>query len=290
MSEEIKNQDHKEENDRSAEFLENIIELINSLPEIPPAIMDLRMAISDPSTDYTDLVAILEKDEVLCADLLKFANSAYYGIEHKVESITEAVRYFGMTNLVELTAASFSERVIRHTFSDLSDLGSYFKHALDISRSCGMLTSAMGAKQREQELYIMAGLLHDIGRPVEALTTNRTSAALGGTSWDRINDIIIDEKDVAGIDHAEIGARICARWGFPDKLASGILRHHTPAVDNAPFSYEGAIIHLSHYIAMPNLPHGRLKQALPERAFEKLNIDAALLYDTRVAFISKFKN
>jgi len=36
------------------------------------------------------------------------------------------------------------------------------------------------------------------------------------------------ERVVLGLDHAEVGARLCERWSFPDVLVDAVRFHHEP--------------------------------------------------------------
>ncbi len=35
-----------------------------------------------------------------------------------------------------------------------------------------------------------------------------------------------------GFDHAELGARILEKWGFPDTIIRAVKRHHEPAAED----------------------------------------------------------
>jgi HD-like signal output (HDOD) protein len=59
------------------------------------------------------------------------------------------------------------------------------------------------------------------------------------------------EKEVLGIDHAELGGKISERWKFPTNIVAGIRYHHSPFM--ARESQElASTIHLCDLIALMN--------------------------------------
>jgi HD-like signal output (HDOD) protein len=56
------------------------------------------------------------------------------------------------------------------------------------------------------------------------------------------------EKVILGVEHAEIGGRVLARWNFPDNLVSAVWHHHNPA-QARPHEQLAAYVHLGDLIA-----------------------------------------
>jgi len=88
-----------------------------------------------------------------------------------------------------------------------------------------------------------AGLLENIGHLVldrfldEAIDEIR-GMALSGT------DLIEAERQVLGLHHAEIGARLTARWSLPEVLVEVIRHHHEPELAGSDAAL-AATIHLA---------------------------------------------
>ena len=64
--------------------LEDIASLINSFPGMPGAAAKLLALIDDPEMSVSQIEAILRHDAGLTANILKLANSAYFGIPSKI--------------------------------------------------------------------------------------------------------------------------------------------------------------------------------------------------------------
>jgi HD-like signal output (HDOD) protein len=53
----------------------------------------------DPGSTMTELSRMITSDPILSAKILEIANSAYYGMRQKLNSISHAIMIIGMTNL-----------------------------------------------------------------------------------------------------------------------------------------------------------------------------------------------
>jgi HD-like signal output (HDOD) protein len=217
-----------------AEIARGVAEQIKKLPPMPETVIRLREEARRPSANFKTLVPLLERDPGLSADLLRFANSAAYGIPHRVDTVSEAVLYFGMRNLVEFIAVSFSNRIIRQTFSRLKNIDDYFGHSQRVSLACHVLAQDSGQDEHRQEVAKLGGLLHNIGRLVVLLVTNQDGAELTGAAWDGAKEVRWENNNMCGIDHCNVGAEICRKWEFPDLLQEAIFLGELMVIDDLP--------------------------------------------------------
>jgi HD-like signal output (HDOD) protein len=52
-----------------------------------------------------------------------------------------------------------------------------------------------------------------------------------------------------GVTHAAVGARLLARWGFPENICTIVQYHHQVPSDAAPFERKAAVIQVANYVA-----------------------------------------
>ena len=83
-------------------FREKVEETINFLPPLPSIMTDLIEALNSDDTDFRSLGKIISKDPAMTLDVLKIANSAFYGLQTKVTSIEQAVRMLGISEIASL--------------------------------------------------------------------------------------------------------------------------------------------------------------------------------------------
>lgn len=267
------------------ELMERLASHVDRLPPMPSNVVKLRQAIANPNVNYRMIVPLVKEDPSICASLLKIANSARYGVAHHVETVEEAVRYFGMPALADFISAACSEKIVRQTFSNISNLNEYLVHSRTISRSTLHICAALGLDQHSQEVYSVSGLLHDIGRLVILLVSGekRYSKEFFGSSWEEMSSEAASESDLYGLNHADLGMRICAKWQFPEKIVRAVHRHHTPLLGN-DLSYEGLVIFLSEVIAIDEIPDSVVLKALPDELMKGLNLAPDALLKARRDF------
>lgn len=247
---------------RFEDRIDKVVEMINKLPPMPDNISKLRRLCADPNVRFKDFTPLIEQDPGLCADILHMANSAYFGINHSVDNISEAVRYLGMGNLVDYISISFSNKVIRESFSGIKDLNEYFTHSRLISMSTRILATVAGKSRVEQEFYSVCGLLHDIGRLILLVVGGEDMSDYVGLDWMYIEDQIEKEENLLGLDHTLVGEKICAKWEFSKMLQQAVRQHHVPL--DSQFFEQAAFIFLAHFVSMDDFPIDLVYAILPE--------------------------
>jgi len=244
---------------KKEELSRRITELVDKLPLFPHNIDALLVTAVKPSEDNKDILRLIQSDPELSAELLQVARS-YYGTAADIKTIEDAVQHVGLRALVQLIGISYARNAIQEEFAALKYLNEYIDHSEDISTSCRILAEVSGIPKGELEIYTIAGLIHDVGRLAIMVASNRTSAHVLGTLWDKMASVIHDEKLTLGTNHCDIGMRICHKWNFSPIIQEGVLRHHTPLFDS-DFSFAGALIFISHFLSASD-PSGEILSTL----------------------------
>ena len=204
----------------------NILAKVKLFPSMPGAATKLLKLIDVPDTTAAQIEQILRYDPGLTANLLKLANSAYFGLPCKVGSVRQAVVLLGWKRLIQLVMASCVNAVMGEPVPgyDLS-AGELWRHSIAVSVAAEDLAKELKISASEE--IFTAALLHDVGKLV-----------LGGFVKEDIEKIEIEasrgisfevaEHIVLGSDHAEIGAQILKNWSFPTELVNAVRWHHNP--------------------------------------------------------------
>ncbi len=244
---------------RKEELALKITKLVDRLPLFPHNIDELMTIAVKPTEDNKEILRLIESDSDLSAELLRVARS-YYGTVAEFKTIEDAVNQVGLQALVQLIGISYARNAINEEFNSLKYLSEYIDHSEDISMSCRILAEISGVPKDELEIYTLAGQIHDVGRLAIMVASNRTSAHVLGTLWDKMASVIHDEKTILGTDHCDIGMRICQKWNFSSIIQEGVLRHHNPLYDSE-FSFAGALIFVSHFLSVSD-PSGEILSSL----------------------------
>lgn len=261
----------------------SILQLVNKtleLPTIPEVLVSLNDVIASDDSTSDDVAEVIAKDPAVSANVLRIVNSAYYGLQVRVSSISLAVSVLGfsMTKKVALKAAIFSKFANEKstTPSEFFDPRAFWRHSIFTgvaARVIGAESSKLKAHHAE-DLYI-CGLLHDIGKIILAenvpdeLDRVLEQAALTNRPQYEV------EQEVLGFTHADVGSVLAIKWFLPEDLTIAIRYHHQPTDD--PFHRAlSALIHLSDHLASSAGHASTQKITTPELqhlAYEEIGID-----------------
>ncbi|MDY6988066.1 MAG: HDOD domain-containing protein [Thermodesulfobacteriota bacterium] len=224
-----------------------ILDSVGDLPPMSEAMHKARKVLADPNSSFKDLAIVFVTDQAIAARVLKLANSAYYGLSNQVSSIQHAAVVLGYRTLGELvTVASTSELMSKALNGYGLESGALWQHSLAVA-----FGSKFIAGKKNPALVndaFAAGLIHDAGKLIldEYIVERRQAFQACVSEGQR--GLVIAEKDVLGIDHAEIASEICKRWNVPQKMTTGIRYHHDPARSEG--SELANILHVADGLAM----------------------------------------
>ena len=247
-----------------------ITQLVDGLPLFPTDIDNLLSSALKPSEDGIELLRLIESDPKLSGELLNMSRS-YFGGSEEFETVRDVVNQVGLQPLVQLIGISYAKSAIQEEFAALKYLDEYVDHAEEISIGCRIISEITDLPRSECELYALAGLVHDVGRLAILAGSNRTSAHVLGTLWDKMASIVHDEKASLGTNHCEVGTLICKKWNMSPVIQDGVSRHHTPLI-NGDFSFLGGLIFISHFLSYSDPSGDIISTALPDELFERLNL------------------
>lgn len=148
-------------------FVEIITQRINQddievpmLPEVANKVMRLT---NDPESDANDLAKLIQSDQTLAGHVMRIANSALYSPNATLVSLQQAITRLGMRVIADIALAASVN-------SKMFNAPGYEKHIqteLQFSLMAGLWAKEIArACRRNVEAAFLAGLLHDIGRPV----------------------------------------------------------------------------------------------------------------------------
>ena len=246
------------------------IEAIRTLPTLPSMLTQILATAADPDASALDLSRHVVSDQTLSAALLRLVNSAYYGMNRRVDSITRAIILLGFFEVRNLTLAAT-------TFTNFPDNGSGFdrtqlwRHSLGAAIAAERLARACG---RQPEGAFVAGLLHDIGKVVLDVLYPDLFRQASRQAHDNKALVIESETELFGLDHAAAGALLAEHWMLPPAVVASIHNHHGRD-DNAFDERLTALAALADFIVyeadLPESSNGRAP-AFPDAAAQALGV------------------
>ncbi len=209
-----------------ADKLKNIASSLKSFPSMPGAAVKLLALIDDPDMSVSQIEDILRHDAGLTANILKLANSAYFGIPSKVGSVRQAVLILGLKRLIQMVIASCVSAIMDKPVPgyDLPP-GELWRHSIAVSVAAEGLVKELNIGAKEE--IFTAALLHDVGKLVLGSFVRddfaKIEAALKqDVSFEAAEDMVL------GTNHADMGARILTQWSLPSDIVNAVRWHHTP--------------------------------------------------------------
>lgn len=212
---------------------------------LPMVFNKLLEALRDDGMGVAETAEIIEKDIDLSARLLKLVNSPFYGLPWKVDTIARAVTVAGAARVATLAMGMTAAETFRDIPKEYVDMEAFWKHSLAVATAARILAGRIGLDGVER--WFAAGLLHDVGRLLLfKIAPEATGAALAlAHSQGRLFGPV--EKEMLGLDHQEIGAKLFTSWRFPDTMIEAAACHHTWSVHSNPL--EGAILAVADFLA-----------------------------------------
>ncbi len=210
--------------------LDTVLADIRQLPSLPAAVDALVVALGNDNISIDELAQGVAKDQALAARALRVANSAFYGLQHKVASIHEAIVVLGFSAVGSLVTAASVTGFFKPGAGSGFDLQRFWCHSFGAALCARALVRNLhpNPTRLNPESGFTAGLLHDIGALMLATTRPQHYARVIAVSNEQGCRIQQAERQVLGFDHAAVGAALASRWCFPPAIVLAVARHHEP--------------------------------------------------------------
>ncbi|MGE0553255.1 MAG: HDOD domain-containing protein [Gemmatimonadales bacterium] len=206
----------------------------------------LAEVIDHPLSSAADVGRVIAEDPGLTARLLRLVNSPIYGFPSRIDTVTQAISIVGMVQLRDLAIGTAFLRLFQHVPADLADMDSFWRHSV----ACGLAARLIASRRREAniERFFVAGLLHDIGRPL-IYTKLPEEAGEAHHAARKSGRLLVEvEQEMLGFHHGAVGAVLLERWRLPAMLVETVAWHHAPRLAHR-YPVEAATVHLADILA-----------------------------------------
>ncbi len=228
--------------------IRDVLFKIQSLPPLPSSVGRLFQLADDPNTDIRDITQTISGDQALTTKVLRVSNSAFYGLSHRVSTISQAVMILGFQGVKNLSLGISVFEFFHKNVPDVSfNREDFWRHSLGVACSSRILSPLFRIPNPE-EAYT-SGLIHDIGRAIfmeyftEQYIELLKKAEVGEKS------LISLEREAFGIDHAALGGKLCEHWKLPHIFIQAVADHHSSHPQKQPVlkgqdGHEGRMVNL----------------------------------------------
>jgi len=228
--------------------LSKILSRVEKLEPIPSVIHQVLALADNPDAPLQELVAVVEKDPAITANLLRTVNSAHMGLPVKVDSVQQAVSMLGLQQVVEMVMSQNLSGNLKQAQKGYGlAKGDLWRQSLAVA----MVARALADEHDLMSLPAIytAALLKDIGKVILHEFVADQLAAIQERVKKKGMSFVEAEMDVLGMDHTTLGGMIAKQWHFSPHMIYMIENHHltNPAARNDPAT---ATLYLADMVAM----------------------------------------
>lgn len=225
--------------------LQNLIDNAQKLPNIPKVVQELIESFGDENVSNEAIAKKISSDQVLTIKVLRAANSAHYGGNRKVGSVSDAVFLLGFNAVRTLVLASGLTGAFKAP--EGFDLKAFWHNSFAVAATCKWIARF---SHDDAETAFTCGMIHNIGELLIHILLPNECAEMQKVVEKGARNVDI-EKNYLGFDFSEAGAELANRWKFPDAIVKGIRYQLEPHAADA-FPRLAAIINIALYINKMN--------------------------------------
>lgn len=259
--------------------IEDIMSQVKELPTFPAAVARLSKIISADDFSAADIEKIIRPDMTLTANLLRLANSAYFGFSREITSVRQTISLMGIKRVFELAVSCSMVNVIPKVIPGYRMRAYHFcLHGIATAVYSERLADVF--QVAVPDLLFTTGLLHDIGKLVlgNFLEPEQEAVLAQINQGKALLDI---ERDLLGMDHSEVGSIMAQVWNLPPLIEVAARWHHAPSeMGNSDYQTMVDLVHvadgIAHLVGFGGDIAGLLRKVDPT-AVERLKIDRTTL-------------
>lgn len=206
--------------------LREVIGRLDKLPSVPTTYWELTQAVAEPNVEIATIARIIEKDPAMSIKVLQLVNSAYFGLAHRMTSVSRAVTYLGIELVkgLALTAHVFA------TMEASPTSGFSIERLQECSLATGRVAGKFLSDPKLREEAFTAGLVHDIGKIIVAVAMPARYSEVVKNARETHRPFYVVESEVLGMSHAAVGACLLGVWGLPFSIVEAVAFHHSPGL------------------------------------------------------------
>jgi putative nucleotidyltransferase with HDIG domain len=203
------------------------VEEIGALPTLPDIPTKILQLIAGEESSMEDISGIVERDPALTANILRVANSAYYGVREKVASLKLALAILGLNEIINIvTSISIVRMFPPRKAGDSFDHAKFWQHSFGCATASQLIAREL--RFNVGDIEFVAGLVHDIGKLIMDQHFHSSLKEIQKLKETEGIPLLEAEARVMGVDHATLGSWLAQRWYLPPSLIECIRYHHRP--------------------------------------------------------------
>ncbi len=244
--------------------LDTFINNVKSLPTAPKILPQLLELLNKDDVHSERIVDLIAMDPGLTAKVIQRCNSTSFGLAQPVSDISVAMACLGFNEVYRIVTTVLLESSLGKAQNGYGiGQSQLWEHALVSAFAGRIVAKDLGL---DENMAFTASLLHDIGKLVlNDCVEGSQEKIFNLTNGSEACSMIEAEKAVIGVEHAELGGRLLARWNFPEALSMAVWHHHDP-VKAQPHEQLASVVYVGDLVShLIGFSHGHQAYAVRGR-------------------------
>ncbi|HTP51253.1 MAG TPA: HDOD domain-containing protein [Anaeromyxobacteraceae bacterium] len=186
------------------------------LPTLPSVVAKALEVLKDPDVSFKQVGTIIERDPVIAARLLRQATSAAFAGGTKKVTLPEALTRLGAKAVRSLLVEATAQKVFMSRDPKIADsMKRVWQHSVAVATLSRDVLALSG--NADSEAAYLAGLLHDVGKPVVAAILLEFERQM----TEVYNRPFIDSAEwmaVIARTHRPVGVALAEKWQMPEQV------------------------------------------------------------------------
>lgn len=255
------------------------VEQLPAMPELASQLLQLR---ENRHATVEDLAEIITVDPAICAQVIRYANSPFFGQNGRVKTLSDAIfRVLGYESVMHLAIGIAMGKVFRLTSGGPVGQTRIWQNATYSAALCQKLaTKTNWNKRLKPGVAYLCALLHNMGFMAMGQLFRHEFQWLNKViQAEHDSPVTLVEHRLLGVNHTEIAAMIMTNWNMPQEVIAVAQHHHN---DN----YEGEH---ADYVKLMQIADRLLKNhnmsdadsdEVPAELYNHFGLKEELLYET----------
>lgn len=252
------------------------VKALHSLPPMPETASQILNLRAIPDVKVEQIVEVVEKDPVLVAQIVSYANSAFFGQAGSVKSLKDAIfRVLGVDTVMNMALALSVGSTFKIPQAGPVGAKAIWRSSIYTASLMQRLSMLMpwGERPNPGTAYLV-GLLHDIGLFVLGhLFTDEYIEFNDYLEKNSDVNIFKAEEYVLGITHIEVGKMVMRMWNMPEELIAVATYFHDKDYSDEYEKYIQLLYIVKTLLVPHGLAFGDSFDELPLDLLEKLSLD-----------------
>ena len=204
--------------------IEDVVANTTRLPTSPQVMPKMQAILRDPNASISEIAELIKQDAGLTAQVIRMANSAFYGASEKVKDPESAVNRIGFNEVFKLVGMIVSRHVLAGKLP-LYDLGAgqLWRISVCTAHMMHYLSELVGI---EAESAYTCGLVHSIGKTAvnHYYTEKNLEQSMSG-----FRAITPEEEwETLGFTNADVAAALLTGWEFEEAITIPVGCQYNP--------------------------------------------------------------